>query len=127
MDKKKILKNLESEDLKGFEEFIEGQPSDGNFLPRGVGGGSKKNEAGFEHFTFLTNDSERLTNLKNLLSDRLPFSAKFDQGPKLIKDQRDEIDILKKKIFELSDREDSPMRKSLSEIFNSFFEPPKAP
>lgn len=117
---------MDAEDLKGFEEFIEGQPNDTTFLPRGVGGGSKKNEAGFEHFTFLTNDSQRLTKLKNVLGSRLPFSAKFDQGPKLIKDQKDELEILKKKIFELSDKEDSPYRKSLSEIFNSFFEPPKA-
>jgi hypothetical protein len=125
MDKKKFLKTADSEDLKGFEEFIESQPGDGNFLPRGVGGGAKKNESGFEHFTFLANDAERLTNLKDILGNRLPFSAKFDQAPKLIKDQRDEIEILKKKIFELTDREDSPLRKSLSEIFNGFFEPPK--
>lgn len=125
MDKKKLVKSLEPEDLKGFEEFIEGQPAESSFLPRGVGGSSKKNEAGFEHFTFLTNDSVRLTKLKNLLSERLPFSSRFDQGPRLIKDQSDEIEILKKKIYELSDIEGSSYRKSLSEIFNSFFEPPK--
>lgn len=125
MDKKKNIKSLESEDLKGFEEFIENQSSEGNFLPRGVGGSSKKSETGFEHFTFLTNDAERLTKLKNLLTERLPFSTKFDQGPRLIKDQRDEIEVQKRKIFELSDIEGSSYRKSLSEIFNSFFEPPK--
>ena len=71
MDKKK-LKNLEEDDIKGFEEFIEGQPSESTFLPRGVGG-NKKNEVGFEHFTFLSNDAERLTRLKNLLGQKLPF------------------------------------------------------
>lgn len=125
MDKKKLVKSLEPEDLKGFEEFIEGQPAESTFLPRGVGGSPKKNESGFEHFTFLTNDSVRLTKLKNLLSERLPFSSRFEQGPKLIKDQRDEIEVMKKKIFELSDIEGSSYRKSLSEVFNSFFEPPK--
>lgn len=125
MDKKKILKNLEGEDLKGFEEFIEGQPSDGNFLPRGVGGSNKKSESGFEHFTFLSNDSSRLFKLRELLNSKLPFSSRFDQGPKLIKDQKEEITLLQKKIFEISDVTDSPYRKSLSEIYSAFFEPPK--
>ena len=124
MDKKRLIKNMEPEDLKGFEEFIEGQPSDANFLPKGVGG-AKKDVAGFEHFTFLTNDSERLTKLKSLLSEKLPFSARFDQSAKLIQEQKDELELLKKKLFEVCDKEGSPYRKSISEVFNNFFEPPK--
>jgi hypothetical protein len=126
MDKKRLLKSSDSEDLKGFEEFIEGQSSDASFLPKGVGGGSKKNEAGFEHFTFLTNDSDRLMKLTNLLNQKLPFSAKFDQSAKLIKEQKDEIELLKKRLLEVCEEKDSPYKKSLREIFNSFFEPPKA-
>lgn len=125
MDKKRFIKSSDSDDLKGFEEFIEGQPADGSFLPKGVGGGSKKNEAGFEHFTFLTNDSDRLLKLTNLLNQKLPFSAKFDQSAKLIKEQKDEIELLKKRLFEVCEEKDSPYKKSLNEIFNSFFEPPK--
>lgn len=125
MDKKRLIKSLEPEDLKGFEEFIEGQPSDSSFLPKGVGGGSKKNEAGFEHFTFLTNDSERLMKLKNLLSEKLPFSAKFDQSGKLIREQKEEIELFKTKLFEVFHEPDSAYKKSLKEIFDSFFEPPK--
>lgn len=123
MDKKKLLKNLEQEDIKGFEEFIEGQPQETSFLPKGVAG--KKNEAGFEHFTFLTNDSERLTRLKSLLSDKLPFSAKYDQSAKLIKDQKEEIAALRKNLFQHLDEKGSSYRKSLNEIFDSYFEPPK--
>lgn len=125
MDKKRLLKTLEPDDLKGFEEFIEGQSSDSSFLPKGVGGATKKNEAGFEHFTFLTNDAERLTKLKKLLSEKLPFSAKFDQSQKLIQEQKGEIDIIRKKLFEVCDQGDSAYKKSLREVFNSFFEPPK--
>jgi hypothetical protein len=125
MDKKRILKALDAEDLKGFEEFIEGQSSDSSFLPKGVGGSSKKNEAGFEHFTFLTNDANRLMKLKHLLSEKLPFSSRFDQGDKLISEQKDELVLLKKRLFEVCDQPGTPYRKSLSEIFNSFFEPPK--
>lgn len=124
MDKKK-LKNLEQEDIKGFEEFIEGQSQESSFLPKGAVGNSKKNEAGFEHFTFLTNDAERLSKLKSLLSEKLPFTAKFDQSAKLIKDQKEEISSLRKNLFQILDEPGSPYRKSLAEIFNSFFEPPK--
>jgi len=125
MDKKRLVKSLEPEDLKGFEEFIEGQPTDASFLPKGVGG-AKKEVAGFEHFTFLTNDSVRLTKLKFLLSEKLPFSARFDQSGKLIQEQKEEIELLKRKMFEVCDKAGSPYRKSVSEIFNSFFEPPKS-
>ena len=63
MDKKKF-KPFPTEDIKGFEEFIENQQSDKPFLPRGIGGGTKK-DFSFEHFTsavvgalVLFNDSE---------------------------------------------------------------------
>lgn len=125
MDKKRLIKNLEAEDLKGFEEFIEGQPGDTNFLPRGVGGSSKKNEAGFEHFTFLTNDANRLAKLNEVLGERLPFSSKFEQGHKLIQEQKDEIELLRRKMFDLMDKHDSGYRKSLAEILDSYFSPPK--
>ncbi len=121
MDKKRLIKNLEADDLKGFEEFIEGQPSDTNFLPRGVGGGTKKNDSNFEHFTFLTNDSARLTKVKELLSEKLPFSAKFDQSEKLIAEQKKDIKLMQQKLFEHCDNKNSPYRKSLSEIMDSFF------
>lgn len=123
MDKKKTIKGLDAEDIKGFEEFIEGQTSESHFLPRGVGGSNKKNETGFEHFTFLTNDSIRLTKLKSLLTEKLPFSSKFDQGDKLIRDQKMEVSVLRDKIFELSNRPDSKYHQSLREIFDSFFGP----
>lgn len=121
MDKKTLVKTLLPEDLKGFEEFIEGQPNDTNFLTKQP----NKKEVSFEHFTFLTNDSERLLRVKDLLTKKIPFSSKFKQGQHLIREQQEEIDILRKKIFENCDKELSPYRKSLGEIFNSFFGPTK--
>jgi hypothetical protein len=123
MDKKKLLRSTEPEDLKGFEEFIEAQQDDHSFLPRGVGGGARKSEAGFEHFTFLENDAHRLGKLKALLNEGLPFSSKFDQSQKLVTQQREEIEILKKKIFELQDRPESDYRRSLGELFDAYFGP----
>ncbi len=118
MDKKKN-KGL-PEDLKGFEEFIEGQPTDSHFLPRGVGGGIKK-EVSFEHFTFLTNDGDRLHNLKLLLSSKIPFSRKYEQGKKLLDEEVEEVSHLRTELFNLQNEKDSPYRKSLREIFGSFF------
>ena len=126
MDKKKLIQSNDPEDLRGFEEFIEGQPAEGSFLPKGVGGGAKKNEAGFEHFTFLSNDSERLLKMADLLNAKLPFSAKFDQSAKLINEQKNELELLKKRLLEVCEEKDSPYKTSVREIFNSFFEPPKA-
>lgn len=123
MDKKKLVKVLPPEDMKGFEEFVEGQPQDTNFLPRGVAGNKK--EVSFEHFTFLTNDSERLLRIKNLLTEKLPFSSKFQQSEALLKEQDEELIVIRKKIFEISDKKNSPYRRSLSELFDSFFGPPK--
>ena len=118
MDKKKLVKTMPPQDLKGFQEFIDGQPANSNFLPRPA-----KKEASFEHFTFLSNDSARLEKLKDLLMDKIPFSARYQQGQKLLDDQRIELKRLRKTIFELSNKPNSAYRKSCAEIFNSFFEP----
>lgn len=119
MDKKKG-KNLPPEDLRGFEEFLEDHHIDKPFLPRGVGGGIKK-EVSFEHFTFLTNDGERLHNLKLLLSSKIPFSRRYEQGKKIIDEQKEEIRHMRDQLFEIQDEKDSRYRKSLRDIFQSYF------
>lgn len=122
MDKKKMIRNMDQEDLSGFEEFIDGQSGDSSFLPKS----QNKKEVSFEYFTFLANDAERLVKLKNLLSDKLPFAIKFEQGNQLIERQKDEMTLIKSGLFEINDAEGSSYRKSLSEIFDSFFSPPKS-
>lgn len=119
MDKKKP-KAPPPEDLRGFEEFIEEHQGDKHFLPRGLGGGIKK-EVSFEHFTFLTNDGERLHNLKSLLSSKIPFSRRFEQGKKIIDEQNEEIRHMRDQLFEIQDAKDSRYRKSLRDIFHSYF------
>ena len=115
VDKKKL-----PDDLRGFEEFIEGQPADSSFLPK-----IPKKEVSFEHFTFLTNDSNRLLKIKNLMTQKLPFAFKYEQGEKLIHEQQNEMRALKSKLFSLCDAPGSDYRKSLSEVFDSYFAPPK--
>ncbi|HXH29789.1 MAG TPA: hypothetical protein VNJ01_03145 [Bacteriovoracaceae bacterium] len=127
MDKKKLIRSLDQEDMKGFEEFIESQPNDTNFLPRGLGGSpNKKNDTSFEHLNFLTNDSERLLRIKNLLTQKLPFSSKFEQSAKLIDEQRAELQIIRQRLYEVCDQADSRYQKSLGEIFDGFFAAPKS-
>lgn len=124
MDKKRLVKNMPPEDLKGFEEFIDGQSAETNFLPRGVGASVKK-EAGFEHFTFLSNDATRLSRVKDLLMDKIPFATRFEQGQHLLNEQLNETRLLRKHLFEMMNKPGSAYRKSLHEIFDNFFEPPK--
>ncbi len=121
MDKKRLIKTLPQDDLKGFEEFIEGQPSDSSFLPKQP----NKKEVSFEHFTFLTNDAARLVKVKNLLMSKLPFATKHEQGDNILAQQKEEIIILKSKLFLICDERESRYRKSTREIFDSFFSPPK--
>jgi hypothetical protein len=124
MNKKNFfVKTLPDEDLKGFEEYIDGQSNDSNFIPRG---NSSKKDVSFEHFTFLTNDSSRLTKLKDLLMDKIPLASKHEQGEKLIEKQQKEILLLKKNIFDHFNKPKSAYRKSIREIFDSFFSPPQS-
>ena len=116
MDKKKY-----PDDLRGFEEFIDGQPQgDTSFLPK-----LPKKEVSFEHFTFLTNDSDRLLKIKDLMTKKIPFSYKYEQGDKLLAEQVLEIKSLKVAVFDICDAKGSPYRKSLADVFDSFFQPPK--
>ena len=118
MDNRKNNKNNIEEDLKGFEDFIESIPSE----TKSQNNGLKKNDSNVENYTFLSNDGVRLEKLKVLFNDKLPFSSKFDQSKKLISDQLEEISILKERLYSTSDREGSSYRKSISEIFNSYYE-----
>lgn len=107
--------------MRGFEEFMDGE-ADKSFMGRPAGG--PKRETNFENFTFLTNDAERLYKARNLLTEKLPFAARYDQSKSLLQSQAREVAGLKEKIFVISDKKGSFYRKSLSEIFDSFFKNP---
>lgn len=122
MDKKKLVQIAPQEDLQGFEEFIDSQPKDTNFLPRPA---TSKKESSFEYFEFLTSDSQRLLKVKNLFSQKLPFASKYTQAEILIRQQKSEIAFIKNNLFLISDKKDSLYRKSLRDVFDNYFEPPK--
>ena len=122
MDKKK--KNLleHHSDLKGFEDFIKESPTAEGTTPGKIPvGGNKKNESNFENYTFLTNDTERIHKLNDLLKEKMDFMNRFDQSERIIQRQKNDITEMRDKIFLISDREKSPYRKSLAEVFDTFF------
>jgi hypothetical protein len=127
MSKRRLLRdNMIADDLKGFEDFIEAQPDEARFLPKPPPSTAMKKEANFENLTFLQNDSSRLTKIKDLLSNKLPFSEKFSNSEKIIKEQQREIVLLRKQLFQVADRPNSPYRRSLKELFDGFFGTPPA-
>ncbi len=120
MDRKKTGKI--PDDIKGFEEFIEGEPDAHSFM--GKGHPSKK-EVSFEHFTFLTNDSDRLMKVRQLLVTKIPFIKRYSQGQTLIEKLGEEKLNLGNELFNQCEKQGSAYRKSLQEIFEIYFNPPK--
>ncbi len=116
MDKKKLLRSLGSDDLKGFEEFIQhvedGPEKEKN--PKNLGG---------ENLTFVLNDNLRLKKVSLLMAKKLPVSASHDQGPKIIEHQRNLNTQYKNELFKILSQKDSPLHKSIHEIWSKFFYP----
>jgi hypothetical protein len=119
MDKKKKLGPLPKEDLKGFEEFMEDKLEDAS-TQRTI-----KNDSGFESYNFLEKDSRRLAKIKDLMSQKIPFLNQHDQSEKLINEQKMEIEIIKNHLKDIFKHPQSGFRKSLREVFDSFFGPTK--
>jgi hypothetical protein len=119
MDNKKNPNDISVDDLKGFEEFIEGE-KDTSFLSRNI-----KKDKPVEHITFINYDSSRLERIRDLCTEKIPLAKKYEQGQKLLEIQEYETQLMKKKLIEIINKPGSSYRKSLQEIFDSFFQPPK--
>ncbi len=114
MDKKKLLNPKNTDDLKGFEEFIDGV-SDGpaqDKNPRIVGG---------EALSFILNDNIRLKKISQLVSDQLPLAKDHSQGERIIEHQRNLNRQLKNQLHAILNAPDSTLQKSLSSIWDNFF------
>ncbi|MBY0517990.1 MAG: hypothetical protein K2P81_13865 [Bacteriovoracaceae bacterium] len=117
MDKKKISRIQNIDDLKGFEEFIE-HSSDESAIDK-----STKNVGG-ESLTFLQNDNSRLKKIAELVADKVPVLKNHGQGPKIIEHQRNLNSQLKNEIFKYLNADKSPLHKSLTHMWDSFFQKP---
>lgn len=117
MDKKKLLNSKNADDLKGFEDFIE-SVSDGPVQeknPKSVGG---------EALSFILNDNIRLKKISRLVSDQLPLAKNHSQGERIIEHQRNLNQQLKNKLHAILNEPDSTLQKSLSQMWNNFFNNP---
>ena len=119
MDNNNKSKKTAQEDLKGFEDFMEGQNDQAGQLKL------QKREGNFESYNFLENDSKRLNKIKNIMSQKIPFLSKYDQSSRLILEQKIEIEMLKNHLNEIFKLESSGYQTSLREVFDSYFGPTK--
>ena len=118
MDKKKLLNPKNADDLKGFEEFIDsvsdGPVQDKN--PKSVGG---------EALSFILNDNVRLKKLSRLVSDQLPLAKDHSQGERIIEHQRNLNRQLKNQLYSQLKEPDSTLQKSLTNLWDNFFNSPQ--
>ncbi len=119
MDKKKTSRVQNTDDLKGFEEFIEHNSDE-----PGVGIDKSSKNVGGENFTFLINDSMRLKKIAELVADKVPILKKHNQGPKINQHQRNLNSQFKNELFKLLTQDKSPLHKSLTHMWDSFFQKP---
>lgn len=115
MDKKKLHKSNQVDDLKGFEDFIDSAETGAQVDPN-----PGKNVGG-ESYTFLMNDNSRLKKISNLVAGKLPVIQDHEQGEKIIESQRKRNAQLKIELFQMLSEVDSPLEKSMSAIFNPVF------
>ena len=112
-------------DLKGFEDFIHKAQEEEEELLRSdknySSSSKSKNEATFEHLTFLGHDSDRLRKIKDFVGKKIPFATEHQQLEKILEKQKDETEFLREEIFQRSDEKSSSYRKNLSKIFDQFF------
>lgn len=116
MDPKNPKRGQDTDDLRGFEEFIEhatnSQPASEKNAGKNVGG---------ENLTFLTHDYERLKRIAELLSHKLTVARKHEQGEKLLENLTAQNARLKTELVALLQGSDSPLGKSMAEIFDGYF------
>lgn len=114
MDKKKLLNPKNADDLKGFEDFLEG-------VTESSGPDKNPKSAGGEALSFILNDNTRLKKLSGLVSDQLPLAQHHSQGDRIIEHQRNLNRQLKHQLFAQLNPADSTLQKSLSEVWDRFF------
>jgi hypothetical protein len=115
MDPKKKQGLQQDDDLRGFQDFIDSQSDQTATLK------SPKKDISHEQVTFLTNDSLRLTKIKNLLTSKLPFVTQHEQGLEIIKKANEEGEMKRSKLFEIFSKPSSNYHKSISAIFDSYY------
>jgi len=74
-----------------------------------------------ETINFIQLDQKRLKKIKNLITDKILRNKTYNQSESIIEEQYQHIQELKQEIFLISKKENSGFRKSMSELFDSFY------
>lgn len=74
-----------------------------------------------ETINFIQLDQKRLMKIKNLITDKILRNKTDNQSESIIEEQYQHIQELKQEIFLISKKENSGFRKSMSELFDSFY------
>ena len=107
----------EDDELAGFRDFIDGDTQ----LRRAVNSGNQSKRDGFEMFGFLELESKRLDKQLNVLEEKSYLIKNFDSFTKLNKEINKEISTANAKLMTRLYQKDSPMMKSIEEIFRGLF------
>ncbi|MBC74484.1 MAG: hypothetical protein CME64_00555 [Halobacteriovoraceae bacterium] len=105
------------DDLIGFRDFIEGD----KLLKNANQPNKKHKRDGFEMFSFLELESKRLDKQLKVLEEASYLLKSCDSFPGLNKQINREILLTNAKLMNRLFDEDSPMCKSLDEVFKDLF------
>ena len=108
--------NKKDDDLIGFKDFLDDQ---GIQKPRRFKN-DKRNED-FELLTFLEQESERLDQHLKLFEEKSYMLKNYPQDIELLIQAEEQKSSLKSDAIQKLKRLDSPLMKSLAEIFNPHF------
>lgn len=104
------------DELSGFRDFLEGEN-----IKRVPGKGQPSKHAGFELLSFLELESARLDKQLNVMEEKNYVLKNCDSFDQLNKRINRDISLRNVELMRLLYREDSPMMKSLKELFGSLF------
>lgn len=107
------------DELAGFRDFLDGEK-------KGLSGTLNQGKinsksAGFELLSFLELESSRLDKITNVMEEKSYVLSNCDSFNKINRDINREISLLNSEVLKLLYRKDSPMMKSLEELFRGVF------
>lgn len=105
------------DDLAGFRDFLDGEKD----LRRPSGAGAASKHAGFELLTFLELESSRLDKQLAVMEEKSYILKNCDSFEQLNRQINRDISLKNAQLMKLLYREDSPMMKSLEELFRAVF------
>ena len=106
-----------NDELIGFKDFLDGE--DKSFLEQP--GSKKRVHSDFELVTFLQHESNRISNHIETFEEKVYILKNYSQFPNLLVDAETQNIEHRVEVIELCKREDSPLFKNLSNVFENFF------